>query len=121
MGSRSEDSVVSDLSHNVEERKSEVAVPPIEEIVDKIFALESSKGKYNYSKCEAIGEFNRYGFGIPGNGKYLCFEKDKDTEAVKKWFADKIKTNQNINQLICKYNTGIESDSCSYLEKYYSI
>lgn len=110
-----------DLPQRMGERESQVVAPSVGEIVQKIMILESSGGRFNYSKCEAIGKFNRYGYGIPGNGKYLCFEKDGDTEAVQKWFADKIKINPNINQLICKYNTGIESESCTYLSKFYSI
>lgn len=93
---------------------------PIDEIVKKIMVLESSGGKNNYSKCEAIGKFNRYGFGIPGNGKYLCFEKDEDTKAVEKWFSDKLKQ-LSLKQSVCLYNTGETTDDCPYLRNFQSI
>ena len=91
-------------------RESETA-PSIEEIVRRIQILESSGGKNNYSKCEAIGKYNRYGFGIPGNGTYMCFEKDDDTKAVRQWFEDMIKTkNRSLGEAVCGYNLGFESE-----------
>ena len=83
--------------------------------------LESSGGINNYSKCEAIGKFNRYGYGIPGNGKYLCFEKDEDTEAVEKWFAEKLKNGHTLKECLCLYNKGIASEECSYSTKFHSL
>lgn len=70
--------------------------------------LESSSGLNNYSKCERIGKFNRYGVGILGNGNYLCFEKDMDTEYVIGWFKKKL-SEYPIDVAICGYNLGFNS------------
>ena len=94
--------------------------PSLEEITDRIFKLESSGGKYNYSKCKEIGKYNRYGFGIPGNGKFMCFEKDEDTKAVKGWFKDKLKTH-DLESAACGYNTGTFEKGCLYYQKFVSL
>ena len=91
--------------------------PSLEEIVRKVSMLESSGGKYNYSKCERIGKFNRYGFGIPGNGKYMCFEKDEDTTAVMEWFEEKLKKHK-LKTALCIYNRGVETEDCHYAIKF---
>ena len=82
--------------------------------------LESSGGIHNYSKCQAIGKYNRYGFGIPGNGKYLCFEKDEDTKAVEKWFEKHLEE-IGLEKSLCKYNTGKSTEQCNYLTKFKNI
>lgn len=92
-----------------------VEVKPVD-LVDFIFMKESSRGKKNYSKCEAIGKYNRYGYGIPGNGQYICFEKDEDTKAVAGWVAEKIARGYSDNELLCLYNTGKASRTCGYIE-----
>lgn len=93
-----------------------VVAPKPFDIVDFIFMKESSRGKNNYSKCEAIGKFNRYGYGIPGNGKYLCFDKDEDTKAVEGWVADKKARGYSDNELLCLYNTGNATRTCGYIQ-----
>lgn len=95
--------------------KEVVEVKPVD-LVDFIFNKESSRGKNNYSKCEAIGKYNRYGYGIPGNGQYICFEKDEDTKAVAGWVAEKIARGYSDNELLCLYNTGKASRTCGYIE-----
>lgn len=95
-----------------------VEVEEVEEkpfdIVDFIFMKESSRGKNNYSKCEAIGKFNRYGYGIPGDGSYICFEEGEDTKAVEGWVADKKARGYSDNELLCLYNTGKATRTCEY-------
>lgn len=86
------------------------------DLVDEIFLKESSRGKKNYSKCEAKGMYNRYGFGIPGDGTYLCFEKDMDTVAVAGWVAHKKALGYTDNQLLCGYNSGKFTDTCGYIQ-----
>lgn len=86
------------------------------DLVDFIFQKESSRGKNNYSKCEAIGKFNRYGFGIPGNGDYLCFEKGQDTVAVAGWVAQKKAAGMSDEALLCLYNTGKATETCGYVK-----
>ncbi len=87
-----------------------------EALVDYIFMKESTRGKNNYSKCEAVGKYNRYGFGIPGNGKYLCFEKDQDTVAVTGWVAQKKAQGFDNASVLCYYNTGVNTNKCPYYE-----
>lgn len=52
------------------------------ELADLIWSRESSRGVNNYSKCEAIGKFNGIGFGIPGDGSYMCFDSHEDEMTV---------------------------------------
>lgn len=102
-----------------EERKEEA---PIEEvvkvkpfdIVDFIYMKESSRGKNNYSKCESVGKYNRYGYGIPGDGRYICFPKDEDTKAVEGWVAEKKARGYSDTEILCLYNTGKATRSCEY-------
>jgi hypothetical protein len=93
---------------------------PIAEITSKIMQLESSGGVNNYSKCEAIGKFNRYGFGIPGDGTYLCFEKDEDTKKVAEWFEKKLAV-MDLETAVCHYNTGLKTNQCNYLIKFKNL
>ena len=92
----------------------------VQEISKKIMQLESSGGLNNFSKCEAVGKFNRYGYGIPGNGSYKCFEKDEDTKVVEDWLTEKLKS-YSFESVICGYNTGTFVDSCKYLDLYNSL
>lgn len=90
-------------------------VKPVD-LVDVIFEKESSRGKNNYSKCESQGKYNRYGYGIPGDGSYICFEKDEDTKAVAGWVADKIARGYSDSEILCLYNTGKATRTCEYLK-----
>lgn len=87
-----------------------------EAIADIIHNLESSRGKNNYSKCEEQGEYNEYGYGIPGNGKYLCFDKGKDRVAVIGWIEHKLAQGFTEKELACVYNTGKRTETCPYGE-----
>jgi hypothetical protein len=96
-------------------KPSEVVVKEIKrDLVDEIFFKESTRGKNNYSKCEAIGKYNRYGFGIPGDGSYLCFPEGQDTVAVAGWIAQKKALGLSDNALLCLYNTGNVTETCKY-------
>lgn len=100
------------------ERKSLEVAPSVQEIVKKVQILESSGGKYNYSKCEAIGKYNRSGYGIPGNGKYLCFDtKEQEDETIMAWFEEKLKKHP-LKKCLCIYNTGMEIENCHYASKF---
>lgn len=81
----------------------------VEKIVDTIHQLESSGGVKNYSKCDSKGLYNEYGYGIPGNGKYTCFEKGEDRKAVIAWFEKELK-DKSIESAICGYNLGYRSE-----------
>jgi len=89
-------------------------------IVKKIMMLESSGGKNNYSKCEAIGKYNRYGYGIPGDGTYRCYEKDEDTKAVENWFEEKL-NEMDLATAACYYNTGTKTQDCPYYKNFINI
>lgn len=97
----------------VEEIQEKVEVKPVD-LVDIIFLKESSRGKNNYSKCEAIGKYNRYGYGIPGDGRYICFQKDEDTKAVEGWVAEKKARGYSDTEILCLYNTGKATRTCEY-------
>ncbi len=93
----------------------------IDAIVSAIYTLESSRGKNNYSKCEVQGKYNGYGYGIAGNGKYLCFDSHEEaTATVHKWVEKKIAKGYTTQELLCIYNTGSSKD-CGYYQKYLSI
>jgi len=96
--------------------KSQVASLSVPEIVRRIQILESSGGKNNYSKCEKIGKYNNYGYGIYGE-KYQCFEKGEDTKTVEKWVKDKLDNGYKIEELACYYNEGLRKMDCDYSKK----
>lgn len=93
-------------------------ISSVESIADYIFMKESSRGKNNFSKCEAVGKFNRYGFGIPGNGSFLCFDGDGDRRAVIGWIEQKRAAGLSDSSLLCLYNTGKASEDCAYIAEF---
>lgn len=102
------------LAKEVEIVKEEVkpVVNKNEELLNMIFKRESSEGKNNYSKCEAIGKYNRYGFGIPGDGTYLCFDKDDDRKAAEGWILQKQAAGWSELKILCTYS-GNHYQECS--------
>lgn len=84
----------------------EVVAVPERDLVDYIFLRESSRGVKNYSKCEAIGKYNRYGFGIDGSGTYVCFDKDEDTKAVAGWIAYRKALGWSEEKMLSVYSGG---------------
>jgi hypothetical protein len=89
---------------------TEVTIEPvlkettIEELADIIHLRESTKGKNNYSQCEKIGKFNEYGFGIPGDGSFLCFDKGMDRVAVLGWLAQHRAMGMSDKAMLCLYS-----------------
>lgn len=93
----------------VAEAEDESPQLSVQEIAQKIMQLESSGGLNNYSKCEAVGKFNRYGYGIPGDGSYKCFEnKEQEDETITNWFSEKL-LKYDLNTAVCGYNLGFKS------------
>jgi hypothetical protein len=90
----------------------------VDDIVSKIMILESSGGKNNYSQCTKIGKFNRYGYGIRGDGSYMCFKEGDDTDAVELWVNQHIAEDLTIGELLCHYNTGVITENCGYYNNY---
>lgn len=81
------------------------AISDIERIADSIWNLESTRGKYNYSKCEAIGKINGIGYGIPGNGKYQCFNNHaEEMEVLRGWIISKKSQGLSEQELLCLYS-----------------
>lgn len=93
----------------------------IKDVVRKVYQLESSSGKNDFSKCVEAGKFNGYGFGIPSPYKWMCFDSHEEaTEAVTKWFEKKLADN-TLEESLCIYNTGIKTSSCGYVNKFNSL
>lgn len=81
--------------------------PNIEEIVYKIYRLESSAGIND--SCKAEGKFNGYGYAIY-KGSYRCFESHEQvTEIVSDWVIEKLKTH-SLPETLCGYNLGFQSE-----------
>ena len=94
-----------------------VKKPSIDEIVYKIYRLESSAGIND--SCKSRGLFNGYGYAIY-EGSYRCFEShDQITKIVTAW----VEKNQNLStaQMLCKYNTGQATEGCEYYQKFLSL
>jgi len=86
----------------------------IEYLADTIHFKESTNGKFNYSKCEAIGEYNEYGYAIPGDGSYKCYKHGGDRKMVEIWLEKHIAQGMTDRVLLCYYNTGKKVDTCQY-------
>jgi hypothetical protein len=77
----------------------------VEEIADYIWMKESTRGKNNYSKCEAIGKVNGIGYRIPGNGSYTCFEShDDEMTVLMGWIIDKNALGWSELKMLCSYS-----------------
>lgn len=93
--------------------------PSIDKLVDYIHLKESTYGKQNYSKCKAIGKFNEYGLGIPGNGRYICFDTREDNKkAVEEWIKKRLSEGLDERTLLCYYNSGVKTNNCNYIKNY---
>ena len=89
-------------------------VDPIKEIADYIWNRESTRGKNNYSKCEAIGKVNGVGYGIPGNGDYVCFESHEDEmRTLEGWIIAKLAQGHTETSLLCLYSGSNYKDVCT--------
>ena len=69
----------------------------VEELAEGIWTRESTRGKNNYSKCEAIGKINGIGYGIYKDAKgiqhWQCFENhEEEMEVLRDWIIRKQKT-----------------------------
>jgi len=95
-----------------EEKVEVIHKDEVAELAEMIYNLESTNGKNNYSKCEAIGKINGIGYGIPGNGKYQCFESHEDEmQVLKGWIIDKKSKGMTEKELLCLYS-GNNYDIC---------
>lgn len=87
------------------EAKEASKVDRVKELSELIYQRESTSGKNNYSKCTEQGKINGIGYGIPGNGSYICFESHEDEMAtLKGWIIAKIASGMSENELLCLYS-----------------
>lgn len=88
-------------------------VDRVKELSELIYQRESTNGKNNYSKCEAIGKYNGVGYAIPGNGSYICFDSHEDEmQAVRGWIITKLAGGHSEKSLLCLYS-GNNYKECS--------
>ena len=76
----------------------------LDEIADKVFALESSRGKNDKCVREKMG-FNGYGYG-QSLTKFNCYNSYDTVKAlVVNWFDQRLET-MTLDQALCYYNLG---------------
>lgn len=88
----------------------------VDEIVDKIYRLESSGGKNDPCVRDGLG-FNGYGY-IPGS----CYSSHQQVRAlVTAWVMKRY--DMPLGQLLCGYNLGFSGGhkSCDYYDNYLSL
>jgi len=79
----------------------------IEDMMTLIYQNESSSGKNNFSKCEEQGKVNGIGYGIPGNGSFVCFESHEDEMiALRGWLVAKRAVGMSDDAMLCLYSGG---------------
>lgn len=77
----------------------------ISELAGLIYERESSNGKNNYSKCEAIGKVNGIGYAIPGDGSFICFDSHEDEmKALEGWLVSKRAGGMSDEAMLCLYS-----------------
>lgn len=92
-------------------------LPPLSDIVDKIYQLESSGGKY--VNCPK-GTYNGYGYA-QNKHSWACYDNPEEPRRlVMNWFADKLKKH-TLAEATCLYNLGIAKSNCEYHQKFISI
>lgn len=80
-------------------------VDPLDTLAKTIWERESTKGKQNYSKCEAQGKINGIGYGIAGDGKYICFSShEEEMQALKGWLIAHKASGMSETQMLCLYS-----------------
>ena len=90
--------------------------PTKDEIVWRIYGLESSYGKND--GCKRQGKFNGFGFG-QHESDWQCFNTfEEASNAVHNWIASMQEQGYDIPTMICYYNTGKLISNCSYYQKF---
>lgn len=91
-----------------EAKEATVEVKEIEkerDLADYIWFKESTRGKNNYSKCEAIGKVNGIGYAIPGDGSFVCFDShDDEMVALNGWLMAKKAAGWSELKMLCTYS-----------------
>lgn len=90
------------------EKIVEIPADPVDEIVRKIYQLESSSGKND--KCVREGEgYNGYGWGQSATKMNCYSDREQVRVKVANWVSSKLKT-MSLPQLLCSYNLGPNSE-----------
>jgi len=90
---------------NIAEAKEQPKTDRISELMDLIWQRESTRGQHNYSKCEQQGKVNGIGYGISGNGKYICFDShEEEMQVLRGWILDKQAKGMSEQELLCLYS-----------------
>lgn len=88
------------------------------DIVWKVYGLESSWGKND--GCKDNGKFNGFGYG-QNTKVWNCFETFEEVaHKVSVWFETKMQT-MSLSEALCLYNTGVQTKTCGYYQKYLSL
>lgn len=99
----------------IEKPKASEPKDRVQELAEYIWNKESTQGLHNYSQCEAQGKVNGIGYGIPGNGNYICFEShDEEMTALKGWITTKFAQGYSEKELLCTYQSGKRKSTCAY-------
>lgn len=95
-----------DFKQEKPEAKEEAKpVDRVNELADLIWERESTRGKNNFSKCEAVGKVNGIGYGIPGNGAYMCFDShEQEMEVLRGWIIEKQARGMSESAMLCLYS-----------------
>lgn len=92
-------------------------IDTVERLAEYVWMKESSKGRNNYSKCEAQGKINGIGYGIDGSGKYICFEShEQEMQVLRGWIIAKIAQGYTELELLCIYNINRRQSDCHYVQ-----
>lgn len=84
-------------------------------IADYIYMKESSSGKAD--GCRDLGLYNGYGYR-QNSFEWICYSSHEEVrQHVINWLTQNIKDG-NIEQALCRYNQGIDTQSCSYAINY---
>lgn len=86
-----------------------------DELVDTVYLLESTRGKFD--PCRREGKFNGFGYN-PGK----CYESHEQVRGlVKDWFTKRLSNGFTIAQAACYYNQGkVDGEflsDCEYYQK----
>jgi hypothetical protein len=104
--------------HYVASREVELNSPPstsVEEILPKIYQLESSGGKNDL--CRQKGLVNGYGFA-QNKFTWRCYKTKAEVEKeVAEWFTKNLQ-NKTLAESLCYYNQGIITSDCEYAKKF---
>ena len=92
-----------------------------DEIFDKIWLLETSRGKAItgwHLQCREINKWNE--IGVAPFKK--CFNnKQEGRDFITNYFSTRLNNGWSIAEILCYFNTGIKQSSCSYYKKYINL